>query len=382
MARRVSHRLQSPEDCPILPKTDLEKIKGLVGGLRVGPRPGAQPGETTFQPCAEYGRVTVEAILTKPLGSGFEVFDSEEMCSKLRLVDTLKNQKCSGEMGYGFAGCDDTHLHIFKTGRVIIRRAVNREQAVELLRIVKAGLWPSVICRCGNVASECVGGGCEHCLDLFCPGLAWGPKETGKNIETEQQKTFFERITSPSDYSNHNFLVSAWKHVNLVFETVLPRFFDGEAVGDETIKELGEAARNASMAIQTGGSAEEMVMGLALHGLIRDIGRIADTIPKLRAKRSFVDEAREALEQTSAVLNGGRPGFDIEEARSRCRAIVMENPRDGEAVEMYKLLSNCLFVARLMRRPIPGKPAGCGYQRSLAGGEVGHTANGEHSRCC
>lgn len=364
MARRVLHRLQSPGDCPLLSREGLERLEKVLAQVKPpGVGVTTEPGVTTFQPCAEYDRITVETTLTKPSGSNFQVFDPGEMCSKLKLVETLKNQRCSGEMGYGFAGYDDTHLHIFKTGKIIVRRALSKEQAVKLLKIVKGGLWPSVICWCGNVVSECVGGGCDHCLDMLCPGVEWGLKETGRETELKKdQKVFFEIISHPERCNNQKFLVATWSHVNKMFGDLLPGFFDGQTKEEKVTKTLEEIGRNATMAIETGVSAEEVVMGLALHGLLRDIGRISAAISKLsKAGDEYVEEARKAVEQTLMVMGDGEPSeLGVDKMVARCRETALGNPGAWWWVEMYKLLSNCWYIARLMGRPIPGKPTKMG----------------------
>ena len=118
-SRRIAAGWQKPDECRYITKTNLGRIYELLEeGVEVGPESIPVGHIIEIQPCAQYGKVTLEAQLSRPSESIFDVFDSCELCTSLGDVGLLKNVRCSLEMGYSIAEHNETRIHIFKTGKI------------------------------------------------------------------------------------------------------------------------------------------------------------------------------------------------------------------------------------------------------------------------
>ncbi|UCD92296.1 MAG: hypothetical protein JSV43_08805, partial [Methanobacteriota archaeon] len=134
----------------------------------------------TFQihPCTEEGYVTIEAklYLGSPFGRpGEDFFDTKQMCSSLRRISFLDSLRCSEEMGYALAEWEGKRIHVFKGGKIIIRRAEDEEDARKTLDIIGRTLWGTIPCSCGKPLIYCSSGACSECSGKVCPILASPP---------------------------------------------------------------------------------------------------------------------------------------------------------------------------------------------------------------
>src|SRR3990170_2112805 len=93
----------------------------------------------------------------------FDLFDTEEMCLLLRNSGTFTDVRCSEDTGYSMFSHLSSGVHVFKTGRVIVRRATDEASARKTLNLLQRSLWGSVICSCGNTAISYAGGAVTNC---------------------------------------------------------------------------------------------------------------------------------------------------------------------------------------------------------------------------
>jgi hypothetical protein len=114
-----------------------------------------------IQPCTEEGMVTLEAVL----GGSEEVdyYDPEVMEKSLRYAP-FEDIKFSKEMGYAFAFYQGKRIHIFKQGKIIIRRANDTDDAMKVLKLCVKALLPAIICEPNMSAIACYKGEYEECL--------------------------------------------------------------------------------------------------------------------------------------------------------------------------------------------------------------------------
>ena len=115
-----------------------------------------------IHPCTEQGLVTLEAKLGEAENEDF--FDPDEMSEALAL-SPFKDVKFSKEMGYAFANYEQKRLHIFKQGKVIIRRANDKADALGTLMLAIKSLLPAVICNRSEPVMACYRGESDSCLD-------------------------------------------------------------------------------------------------------------------------------------------------------------------------------------------------------------------------
>jgi len=132
-----------------------------------------------FSPCAEKEKVTLEVHLALPSNKGYSLLDSCDMCRTLSSMKTMDRVSCSQQMGYAAALLDGKRIHIFKNGKVIIRKADSKGSALDILKNLKIAMRPSVINNCGNTLADSLL--CHDCMLPECgTALFWGvpPKLT------------------------------------------------------------------------------------------------------------------------------------------------------------------------------------------------------------
>jgi hypothetical protein len=84
------------------------------------------------------------------------MLDPVLLCRYLNASPVFERPRCSPEMGYGMLEKDGRKIHAFKTGKVIIRRAEGREQALGHLRLVSRTIWPAVRVGGGDALVMCL----------------------------------------------------------------------------------------------------------------------------------------------------------------------------------------------------------------------------------
>lgn len=112
------------------------------------------PDIVEIQPCTEEGLVTLEAKLGGK--DEREFLDPAILCRCLNSSPIFEHPRCSAEMGYGMLEKDGRKIHAFKTGKVIIRRAEGREQALGHLRLVSRTIWPAMKVLEGEALLVCL----------------------------------------------------------------------------------------------------------------------------------------------------------------------------------------------------------------------------------
>ncbi|MCK5547558.1 MAG: hypothetical protein KAI64_00980 [Thermoplasmata archaeon] len=118
-----------------------------------------------IQPCTEEGMVTLEAKLGE---KDEDYFDPEIM--KLALsYSPFKDVKYSKDIGYAFALYKGKRIHIFKQGKIIIRRADNPTDALQTLKICIKTLLPAVLCDHKKPVIGCYRGEFKECLKDCVP---------------------------------------------------------------------------------------------------------------------------------------------------------------------------------------------------------------------
>lgn len=113
------------------------------------------PDIIEIQPCTEEGLVTLEAKLGGKEEK--EILDPVLLCRYINATPAFENPRCSPEMGYGMLEKDGRKVHAFKTGKVIVRRAEGREQALGHLHLVSRTIWPAIRVNGGDALVVCLG---------------------------------------------------------------------------------------------------------------------------------------------------------------------------------------------------------------------------------
>jgi len=313
MSRRIAAKWQKAEECRYLTETNRTRISEILEeGIELGPEKLPDGHVIELQPCAHYGKVTLEAQLSRPLGSVFDVFDSCEMCASLGNIGLLKNVRCSLEMGYSLAEHHDTRMHIFKSGKVVMRRAADRNQAMDALKVIQRCLWGTVICPHGNPIIDCVANGCEMHPTAICPCLAWGI-----STDTYEPESKTPLIKRAKTLETANLFIASLKESDQIVE-ILKKFsntsfqspsIEIQAYGEQIRGMLKEASKHAiDFTIKTTRD-EDATLGLILHALIRNLGRIADGLIGLQetVTTNLIQQATQIGFKAYNAFNQGNP---------------------------------------------------------------------------
>jgi hypothetical protein len=146
-----------------------------------------KPSVQEVTPCSEYSRFTVEGILGDPLDQDRNaVFETTSLGALFR-ASRFREKKWSDPLSYGMAlEWEDIRVHLQGKGKVIVRRARDKEEANRLFLEVADLMWPSVYCSIGGhtladtlksiVLDEC------HPPDCLPPMLEW-PVRSGRMVE-------------------------------------------------------------------------------------------------------------------------------------------------------------------------------------------------------
>ncbi len=118
-----------------------------------------------IQPCTENGMVTLEVDLNPNLNEQ-QFFDPKYLCENLTEAPYFENTQCSEELGYARLNYKGKRLHIFNSGKIIIRRADNHEDAINALRLVILAAIYSIRChKCGKLFSDCLSDNCNEIIN-------------------------------------------------------------------------------------------------------------------------------------------------------------------------------------------------------------------------
>jgi len=302
-ARRISAGYQQPGDCVICPAERLGEIHDLLDtGIHLG-EPIQNERVVEISPCAEYGKVTVEVQLKKPEGSPFDLFDPCQMCNAFHDMGMLDKVRCSLKMGYAIAEFNGKRLHIFKRGKVVIRAADSRSDALQTLGRISKALWPTVICTCGDLVVDCLGG--SNCTGKNCPGCVDGRNCAalgGKNLEWGYDNGITREIVPGTVITKGNdetkdLFSSALRGINEGTVPLIREIAEGlsrEAPAWEAVESSNDALGRALKGSETdlkgriiNEENERLVALLVVLGHLNCVRRISDALYELGSREKY-----------------------------------------------------------------------------------------------
>lgn len=213
-----------------------------------------------FSPCAEKEKVTLEVHLALPSNKGYSLLDSCDMCRTLSSMKTMDRVSCSQQMGYAAALLDGKRIHIFKNGKVIIRKADSKGAALDILKKLKIAMRPSVINNCGNTLSDSL-----LCADQMAPEceavLFWGvpPKLTKDYVKEQRAQT----PTGTGDGDQARSRVGTSLPILLVLREFVKNLTTAIEEGLECTKLGREAVESMSFLKELPGKMKEMMDSLS-----------------------------------------------------------------------------------------------------------------------
>jgi len=149
-----------------LPGFDAQCV--LVKGISLESMPGPTASTVLYvQPCATVeGRVNCELRFGIPGKGALDIFYDFPTLSCIldAYDDDFDETRVSSNLGIARVQWRGKKILISKNGRIIIREAIDEEDARETIDFLSRLLAPSIICdRCGQVVFNCALGGCGEC---------------------------------------------------------------------------------------------------------------------------------------------------------------------------------------------------------------------------
>jgi len=389
MARKIVAGDTKVEQCINLArpeyKDNAEKIRKLLEeGVEQGARGIVVVGEegiTYIHPCiSEAGKVTAEARLTSgPEGEvelKYGFYDPVMMCWILSQSGIFNNLKCSPRLGVARVDVDGKTIMVFQDGRINVRKAKDRKDALQAIRLVSRTLWGSIICSCcGNTGVDCASGGCEDCVTRVCPVLAGGPPDplasTRGPSDQTVTSTIFDRAKKLEAGEYFFEGVRRLDRVMSLLAEVAQKISEGQ-FDRPPIKAMNEdidvANRLAIRFIVETPRVQDATIGLILAGVSLDIRRMVAGLEALAENRGTLLETsrellREAVDIADRAYNAYRyvnfqEAEGVKEAyqnfRRRWKQLFMEQPSEQDVlVAIEKIATNGFYIARLLTKPIP-----------------------------
>jgi hypothetical protein len=364
-ARNLLNDYQKPKECPFIEKENLNKINEMIAEpdvVRKHPHPNLDKDTIEISPCTEDGKVTLETqlrskVMDRDLFSDF--FDQFQLCNSLSEVEFFDKMNCSTKMGYALVEHGGKRAHVFKTGKIIMRRADDREDALSTLHHISRMLLPARICSCNNILADCFGGSCDRCTNGACGALV-----DAVNIKEDYHKegNTIGNMLMEIDLKDHEKLQENFKLLS-DFLNEIRKLDDGLKEGQikehDTIKsntnEITEKIRrNCMQYISSESDADATIIALAQYGLGRDLMRARDGLFSLDGN---IDD--ELYLQATKLLYDAYSAFekrDLKESQAiedRFQKFISAWKKGSSLWGIAKVATNGFYISRLLRKPVP-----------------------------
>jgi len=390
MARKIATGETKPEQCFNLStrpeyKQNLQKIKQL---LREGVEIGAKgtiviedTGITYIHPCiSETGKITAEARLTTSLEGTMDLkygfYDPIQLCIMLNMTGFFKNVRCSPNLGVGRVTVDNKTVLIYKDGRINVRKAKDKEDAIQTIRLVSRSLWGAIICSyCGNAGVDCASGGCENCITHVCPVISGGPPDptatSHGSIQQTTVSTIFDRVKTLETKSDFEEVVKQLDGAFDFFEKASLKFLEEQVFDSSALKviedKIAKVNKSAIKFIVETPSVYEAAIGLILSGVAIDLTRITDGLKIVTSSKKLLSpKLKELFSEAVTIATGAYHAFravDFEKTKRISERYTTFRKWWTEAFKemlekdvltgIEKIAVNGFYISRLLTKPLP-----------------------------
>ncbi len=385
-ARKVTTGEETIDNCVNLRRPEFERNREriweiLKEGVEIGAKGTIvldEAGLTYIHPCvSEAGRVTAESKLSSsPEGTvdlKFGFFDPMMICWALNAAGLFTDVRCSANLGVARVNIRDKTVMIFKDGRINVRRARDKKDAIETIRLISRILWGAIICSCGNAAVDCASGGCENCLTTVCPVIAGGPPEpTGSTLHPSEQITASTISDKAKTLSSGSYFEEGSKRLDEALEFVIEfaqRLVKGlldMKLIEGAHQRIAEVNRLATRFIIETPRVQDASIGLILAGVALDVTRMTEAVGTIAQQKNLSGEQVELLKESIEIIKQAYSAYRAGRTDQAKQAInkyktfrkkwsnSFRKTAEKEAlVAVEKLATNGFYIARLMRKPLP-----------------------------
>jgi hypothetical protein len=390
MARKIATGDAKPEKCINLStrpeyQKNLQEVRQLLReGVEIGAKGTIvieETGVTYIHPCiSEAGKVTAEARLTSgPEGAvdlKYGFYDPIQLCMMINMTGFFEDVRCSPNLGIGRVTVDDKTVLIYKDGRINVRRAKDREDAVQTVRLVSRSLWGAIICSCcGNAGVDCASGGCEDCVTRVCPVIGGGPPDptvTSRGpIQQTTASTIFDRVKALETKGYFKEGVKQLDEAFEIFGEASLKFLEKQVVDKAALKSIGQKIaqvnRSAIKFIVETPSVYDAAIGLILSGVAMDLTRMVNGLEiVMSSKEALSPKLKEFFSEAVSIATEAYHDFRVvnfEKAkriadrytkfRKQWTEAFRKMPEKDVLAGIEKISVNGFYISRLLVKPLP-----------------------------
>ncbi|UCE74377.1 MAG: hypothetical protein JSV56_01375 [Methanomassiliicoccales archaeon] len=364
LARKILLQTQKPTGCQFLIQENLKKIEELLPEREVKrkhPHPNVDESIIEITPCTEDGYVTLEVQLkskSKNQDLFGDFFDQHQLCISLSEVEMFNKMNCSSKMGYALAETEGKRIHIFKTGKIILRRADDREDALSSLAKVSKLLMPARICSCSNSLVDCFGGSCENCNEDVCTALidALEVKE-----DYDEGGYTVREILREVDEKDHDKLTLNFKLLGDIMDEIRKmdrdikngELEDKDIYKDKIDKVIVEHKNSCTNIFLGETDVTNIIAALTQYGLARDLLRAADGLLALDTK---ADD--ELYNKATKLLFDAYSAFEKRDMKDslalgeRFQEFNSAWKKETSPWGIAKVAANGFYISRILGKPV------------------------------
>lgn len=365
LARKILLKTQKPIDCTFISQENLGKILDMIPEKemeRKHPHPNIDEDVIEIHPCTENGKVTLETQLKPKYGnSNFfnDFFDQIQLCNSLSEVEMFETMNCSSKMGYALLEFKGKRTHIFKTGRIIMRRADNREDALATFSKISKALLPAKICSCGNMLADCFGGACEFCSKDMCAALLdiFEAKEVGDNSGATLGDILTDIDRNSNEKLSDNF--KGLKDIVNEIRKIHDELRKGREIDKQTLKEkidemVTKINHNCTNTIIENDGQIQTIIALIQYGLGRDLIRARDGLLSLEIKN-----LGEGFERATELFFSAYDAFErrdikgSKDVEARYKEFISSLELNPSSMGVAKIATNGFYISRILGIPVP-----------------------------
>jgi hypothetical protein len=271
-------------------------------------------------------------------------------------TDLFEKDECSPKLGYAYVEIRGKRTHIFKTGKIVMRRADNKEDALGTLAKITRLLLPARVCSCGNLMADCFGGCCDDCFESTCQAFLLGGHEpapgAGEN-KTTVKEVLEEHSDTLSDAMKSNFkeietLVEKLKEIAEIKRDGMT--LDSGSLRRTLAEHKGTIVRACTDELLNSDKPESIVIALTQYGIARDLARAFEGYLEIGGKTN-----EEALQEVSLLFFDAYRAFEerdtVSSRKIQERYGGLGRNWDGN-FGYTKIAANGFYISRILGKPV------------------------------
>jgi hypothetical protein len=364
-SRRILLGLQKADECLFLSLENLEKIKGIAGEpdiKRKHPHPNQDGDIIEINPCTEDGYVTLETqlrskVMAQDLFADF--FDQYQLCESLTEADIFDKMNCSPKMGYALAEISGKRTHVFKTGKIIMRRADDKEDALSTLNKISRMLMPARLCSCNNTLVDCFGGSCKICSEGSCAALI-DATEIGEGYEDEGNT--IGKVLEDIDMNKYPGLFDNFKLLDEIISDIRKidedlkngKEIDVDAYMIKTNELAKRISRSCMESSLQNDDVSKTLITLTQCGIVKNLLRVRDGLLSLKEKGDS-----DLYEKATGIFFDAYSAFEkrdqekIKDIEKRYKEFITPAKDNMIPFGLIKVATNGFYISRILGKPAP-----------------------------